>query len=170
MRGCDIDREQEVWEYRPSSHKTQYHGHQRVVPLGPKAQLVLAPFLIEDPEAYLFCPQRRMLAVNEHRRTKRQTPMTPSQAARRPKVAPRKQPGNRYTTSSYAHAIAQACRRAGLETWGPNRLRHSAATRFRKSSGLDAARVILGHRSVEVTVIYAEADRQKAVEVVREVG
>ena len=41
-------------------------------------------------------------------------------------------------------------------------LRHAAATRFRKAYGLEAAQVLLGHRTADVTQIYAERDRGKA--------
>ena len=60
--------------------------------------------------------------------------------------------------------------RAGVERFSPNRLRHSAATRLRKEFGLDAARVVLGHRSARVTEIYAELDLEKAREAIEEVG
>ena len=54
--------------------------------------------------------------------------------------------------------------------WSPNRLRHSAGTEIRKRYGLEAAQVILGHASADVTQVYAERDLQKAVEIMREVG
>lgn len=54
--------------------------------------------------------------------------------------------------------------------WSPNRLRHSAGTEIRKRFGLEAAQVILGHASADVTQVYAERDLQKAVEIMREVG
>lgn len=54
--------------------------------------------------------------------------------------------------------------------WSPNRLRHSAGTEIRKRFGLEAAQVILGHVSADVTQIYAERDLAKAVEIMREVG
>ena len=52
----------------------------------------------------------------------------------------------------------------------PHQLRHTAATRLRKQFGIEAARVILGHRSSAVTEIYAEVDRSRAVEVLEAVG
>lgn len=38
----------------------------------------------------------------------------------------------------------------------PHQLRHSAATRLRKQYGLEAAQVILGHKVLTVTQVYAE--------------
>ncbi|MFA6135248.1 MAG: site-specific integrase [Phycisphaerae bacterium] len=54
--------------------------------------------------------------------------------------------------------------------WHPHQLRHNAATGLRKEFGLETARIILGHRSAAVTLIYAEADMQKAIEVIEKVG
>lgn len=45
MRPCDIDRTGEIWLYRPASHKMEHKGIAKVIPLGPKAQRILAPWL-----------------------------------------------------------------------------------------------------------------------------
>ena len=45
MRACDIDMSGKVWLYRPARHKTEHHGHGRIIALGPKAQEVIRPFL-----------------------------------------------------------------------------------------------------------------------------
>jgi integrase len=81
-----------------------------------------------------------------------------------------KKPGDRYTTRAYAHVIARACRRAGVPVWGPNRLRHLAATSLRREFGLDVAQVVLGHASPDTTLIYAEADRERAAEAMLRIG
>jgi integrase len=60
--------------------------------------------------------------------------------------------------------------RAGVPDWHPYMLRPNAGTWLRKEFGLDVARVILGHNSPVVTAIYAEADRSKAIAIMREVG
>ena len=54
--------------------------------------------------------------------------------------------------------------------WHPHRLRHSAATRLRKQYGLEAARVVLGHRSAAVAEVYAEIDQEKARQIMSQVG
>ena len=54
--------------------------------------------------------------------------------------------------------------------WGPNRLRHSKGTEVRKTFGLEAAQVTLGHRKADVTQIYAERDEELAKRVAREAG
>ncbi len=54
--------------------------------------------------------------------------------------------------------------------WSPNQLRHNAATYLRKQFGIEAARVVLGHTSAAVTEIYAELDRNKAADIMAQVG
>jgi integrase len=66
--------------------------------------------------------------------------------------------------------------RAALAAWRreqrfhPHQLRHTAATRIREEHGLEAAQVILGHRSIMPTQIYAEASVRKAAAVMADVG
>jgi integrase len=55
-------------------------------------------------------------------------------------------------------------------SWHPGQLRHNAATWLRKEFGVELARIILGHATAFTTEIYAEADRQQAMEVVGKVG
>ena len=57
-----------------------------------------------------------------------------------------------------------------LPKWSPNRLRHTAATEIRRTFGLEAAQVALGHSQADVTQIYAEKDLTLAAEVARKIG
>ncbi|GMU82448.1 MAG: hypothetical protein AMXMBFR47_23190 [Planctomycetota bacterium] len=186
MRVCDIDRTKEPWLYVPFTHKTEHHGRARLIYLGPRAQAVLQPFMDRDPEAFLFSPSE---AVEDHRatlRANRRTPMTPSQAARQRKVAPQRAAGEKYDRRSYAYAIVRGCDRAfpppkklnaearrewrRAHRWSPNQLRHSAATELRREFGIEAARVVLGHTSPAVTMIYAAADETAAAAIMAQVG
>ena len=54
--------------------------------------------------------------------------------------------------------------------WHPHQLRHNAATELRKEFGIEAARIILGHRSAAITEVYAERDEQEAIEAITKVG
>jgi len=54
--------------------------------------------------------------------------------------------------------------------WHPHQLRHNAATNLRKEFGVELARIILGHATAFTTEIYAEADRQQAIEVIAKIG
>jgi integrase len=55
--------------------------------------------------------------------------------------------------------------------FSPNQLRHTAATSIRKAFGLEAAAIMLGHASAQLTdSTYAERDAGKAMEVARKIG
>ncbi|MBL9165832.1 MAG: site-specific integrase [Planctomycetaceae bacterium] len=170
MRGCDLTMNGDAWEYRPQFHKTAYRGKSRIIFLGPQAQELLKPFLKQDSSAFIFSPKDAQLERNAVRREQRQTPMTPSQAQRKPNQQPRKFPGERYTSQSYGRAITDAAKKAGIDHWSPHQLRHTAATRIREKFGLEAAQVILGHSRADVTQIYAEANHKKAADIMSSVG
>src|SRR5262249_9585446 len=105
-----------VWSYRPGSdagphgkHKTAYRGQARVILIGPRAQEVLRPWLRLNLQEYLFQPREVMEQYRAELRRNRKTPMTPSQAERRPKKHARRAPGERYRVTSYDHAVMDAC-------------------------------------------------------------
>ncbi len=197
MRRRDIDTSGTVWKYRPESHKTEHHGHERCIYLGPQAQKFVMPFLNRADDDFLFSP----LEADKERRDKltvaRKTPLScgnrpGTHCARQPK----RKPGICYDVNSYRRAINYGCDRAfpwpkhagrGLDQltpeeraelkawrkahhWHPHQLRHNAATNLRKEFGIEAARLILGHKSVTVTEIYAELDHQKAADIIFKVG
>jgi integrase len=170
MRGCDLDTTGAVWIYAPQSHKTQHLGHRRAIYIGPKAQLILKPFLKSELAAYLFSPKEAEVFRNAERRKQRRTPLTPSQRKRKPKAKRRRAPGLVYDIASYRRAIARACNQAEVPHWHPHQLRHNAATRLRKEFGLERARAVLGHRSPVVTEIYAELDGTLAASVMEKIG
>lgn len=162
MRSCDIDTTGSVWFYRPAEHKTEHFGIERIVPLGPQAQQLLRPRLKVDVAAYIFSPKDVMAERYAARPTHRRKPNLRRRTGRKLQ--------DRYTTPSYGRAIAYACQKAGIPHWSPNQLRHAAATRIRKEHGLDVAQVVLGHKTAEITQIYAEVDRVRAMEVMRQSG
>lgn len=78
IRPADVDTSGEVWTYRPSRHKNQHRGHERIVPIGPKGQKILRPWLeSREPEAFCFSPAEaeaeRLAAMRSKRKTKVQT-------------------------------------------------------------------------------------------------
>jgi integrase len=170
MRTADLDRSGSVWVYSPPSHKGEHRDHERRIFIGPKAQEILTPRLRPDRGAFLFQPTEAQVERWAAQRAGRKTPMTPSQRKRTRKARPRKSPGCHYTTHSYYRAIRDACRRAGVPRWHPHQLRHSSATRLRSEFGLEVARIILGHTSSAVTETYAEADHDKAIDIMSRVG
>ncbi|CAK9037567.1 Site-specific tyrosine recombinase XerC [Durusdinium trenchii] len=157
LRPCDVDRSDDVWVYRPSTHKNEHHGRQRLIYLGPQSQAVLLRYLARDSEAYCFQPRDSEAKRRSARHLERQTPIS---CGNRPgssrKRKPKRLPGNCYSTCSYGRAIARACDKAKVAHWTANQLRHLAATEIRQRYGLEAAQIILGHSHADVTQIYAE--------------
>lgn len=189
MRGIDLDTTQKLWLYRPAMHKTAHHGHERVVFLGPQAQQVLRPFLKSDLQAHLFSPAEAAAEHRAARQARRKTPLScGNRAGTNRRAKPLRAAGCRYTVRTYHQAIERACSRAfpppaevkadlprlkvwqAAHRWHPNQLRHSAATKLRKEFGLEAAQVILGHRTLTVTQVYAEKNVAAAERIMAVVG
>lgn len=186
MRQCDIDMSEDVWLYEPEVHKNEWRGHHRVVPLGPRAQEVLRPFLDRPADAYLFSPRDveawRITQQTARAGSDRKTPVYPSELRSREqrREARRKRkrkrpPRERYDRDSYRRAITyglQRARRSGVEIphWHPHQLRHSRGTELRKKYGIEAAQVSLGHARADVTEVYAERNLQRAIDIAAEAG
>ncbi len=170
LRPNDVNREAAVWTYTPERHKTDYCGHRREIYLGPKAQSVLAPWLLRDGFAYCFSPAEAEAERNALRRANRRSPMTPSQARRKPTPKPRRAKRDRYDRDSYRRAIEYAIKKSGVSHWHPHQLRHNCGTMLRQQYGLDVAQVVLGHRSAAITEVYAEVDRKKAIRAIGQAG
>ena len=180
MRTGDIDRSASPWEYRPRTHKTAHRGHERVIYIGPKAQAVLTDWLRADPEAFLFQPREAAAAVREAGQVAGRSDSDRARAARNKRAADaskrggrprnRRLPGERYTPGRLGHAVGRACQRAEIEHWHPHQLRHAAATELRREIGIEAARVVLGHRSPGMAELYAEVDRKKAAAAMARIG
>jgi integrase len=190
IRPIDLDmKNPSCWVYRPANHKTEHHGVERLILIGPKAQEVLRPFLGNKVDAYCFSPHTSEGQRNANRRQQRKSAMTPSQAKRRAKRNRKRAPGNRYDVNAYRRAIKRACQKANekaveaarkinpampsdtvlVPQWAPNQLRHARATELRRH-GLDVTKTILGHNKVETTQIYAEKDVAAAMELVAKIG
>jgi integrase len=186
IRPADLDRSGEVWQYRPADHKTAYRGRERCIYIGPKAQVILLPYLLRDAEANCFSPAESEDKRHEEQRKRRRTRVQSSQQHRR-KAKPVRAPRTAYTKDSYQRAIARAVVKAnearkkeaedmGIEQpillphWHANQLRHSKATEVRRQFGLEAAQVSLGHAKADITQVYAERDSRLAVEVALKIG
>ena len=113
FRPCDVDRNSDVWEYKPRSHKTEHHGRSRIVFIGPDAQTVLRPYLLRDASLPCFSPAESMAAFLE---TKHQARRTPHSCGNRPgtnrKAKRTKQPSQQYDANSYRQAVHRACDQA----------------------------------------------------------
>ncbi|MCC6492133.1 MAG: site-specific integrase, partial [Pirellulales bacterium] len=105
LRPCDLDRSGDVWTYKPQRHKTQHHGRQRVIFIGPKAQAVLLRYLARGAEDYCFRPCDSMAKYRAARASARKTPLS---CGNRPgtnrRSRPRKVPGECYAVDAYRRA------------------------------------------------------------------
>jgi integrase len=177
MRPCDLDTSGRVWLYRPPQHKTQHHGHERVIALGPKAQAIVRNYLTTDLQAFLFSPRKNMEERWAAQRSNRKSKVQPSQVSRQ-KARPKKRPGDRYDVARYGHFIADAVKRHNegkpaaqhIPHWHPHQLRHTRALELKREFGLDVARAVLGHKSPVISEHYATLDVAKAAEVMAKMG
>lgn len=173
IRPADINTAGAVWVYRPRQHKTKWRGKVRAVSLGRRVQELLKPFTPEKPEEFYFSPQRAEVERVAERTANRKTPRYPSHMKRnaaKKKAAPKRIAGRCYSTHGLEVAVKRACKKAKIPNWHPNQLRHLYATEVRRVYGLEAAQVLLGHASADVTQVYAERDMELAAKVASEIG
>lgn len=144
-----VDRSGPVWWYAvpPEANKEDHKGRERRVPLGPRAQAVLAPYL--------------------ERAKKR-----PGDALFRPCDAPcSRSRARRYAPGNYGRCLRSACLKAGVPPFGPNRLRKAAATEINRRYDLQAARTVLGHSEATTTAAsYVSRDYEAAAKIAAEMG
>ncbi len=171
LRPVDIDRCGAVWVYTPPGHKTEHLERARRIPLGPRAQQVLASFLSRDPHAHCFDPRDAVAELRAKQRAGRAARAGGSGGSRKPAtVAPQRVARGCYTTGTYRQAVRRGCVKAGIAVWEPNQLRHTFATTIRQAHGLEAAQVLLGHARADVTQVYAERNEELAARVAGQVG
>ena len=138
---------------------------------GPKAIEMLRPWLRTKVDEYLFQPAEAVQAWRDERTARRNIPASHgNRPGTNRREDPQRRPGDRYTTDSYRRAIERACKAADVPRWHPHQLRHNYATAVRKKFGVEAARVVLGHHSIDVTELYAERDAAVAADVARAMG
>ena len=122
---------------------------------------------------HVFSPAKSERLRHAAQRADRKTKLYPSHVKRQEakrKANPKRAKRDRYVPSAFRLAVKRLCKKAKVPTWTPNRLRHNAATRFRKKYGIETARILMGHRKLRTTEIYAEVDWAKAQTAVKEIG
>jgi integrase len=166
-----IDTSKAVWSIRLEEHKTAWRGHERVIYVGPKAQAILKPYLSGHRDRVIFSPKVAVEQRLQKKEAERKTALScGNRRGTNRATAPRKTAGDSYDTQSYGKAIKYACLQAEIPVWSPNQLRHSAATKLRDLEGIESASVILGHKCLDVTQVYAEKSARKAMEVAKRHG
>jgi len=143
LRLADMDRSQSVWTLRLAAHKTRHHGHGRTLFFGPYAQAQLLRAAEGDEERLLFAPPRTVSGY-------RQAIVRAIERIR-----------NRFSTEDERKQVLQ---------WSPHHLRHTAATELRQRYAPDQVQLLLGHRSLSTTEVYAHADAAVAARIAEEWG
>ena len=156
MRPCEmcalrwslIDQTQTPWVYHvpPEANKNEWRGElgqPRVVCIGPKARAILERH--RGGGDVPFSPLRAMAEYIAAHAAESAHPLSEEAKARRRAAHVPRVLGERWTTDAYSKTIAAACRKAGIPSWGANRLRHTFGTEVRRAFGLDAAKAVLGH-------------------------
>ncbi len=167
-----IDRTGDVWRYDAPS-KTEHHGYDRLVSIGPRAQRILRPLIDASGEdEYIFRPADSYDWHAAARRAARKTPLNYGNRPGRSNYQRKRRRviGEAFTPGTYRRAISRACLAVGVPHWHPHQLRHNAATKINAGYGIEAVRVVLGHASLKMADHYAERDRGLAQRVARAVG
>lgn len=146
-----------MWLYACDEHKTDWRGIPRWIPVGPRGQALLLPYLDRDPDAYCFCPRETYLAWC-------------AANGRRPNLARKgRNPGDRYATETYDDVVRRACLRAGVEPWSPGQLRHDVLTQVEADYSREDSRCVAGHTTPSTTARYTEA-AERAARVIARLG
>lgn len=180
LRPCDIDRNWRmidgvgIWLYRLDRHKTDWRGHRRWVPIGPRAQVILGPYLDRDPAAYCFSPREvrdwwRAARAAHYAALRGGKPRSCDTSPTVPAGAGKRQPRAGYDTQTYGRCIRRACELHGVEFWAPNQLRHAVLTDVETEYSREDARCVGGHRNASTTAIYAESV-ERAAKVIAKIG
>ena len=140
MRVCDIDTTGDVWFYNPSSHKNAWRGKDRTIPIGPKGQAVLMPFIADAVHEDLFVFRPRV--ENE--------PYTLQGFGSSIRKACKRAGVDHWSPGQLRH--------------------NTATNINRETGDADASRVLLGQDDIKTTQIYIERNLQKATEIAKQFG
>lgn len=182
-----IDRSSDVWVATLTKHKTAHRGKQRTIFIGPTGQSVLRPYLLRAADQPCFSPSESLAWIRQQRHERRTTAHGQgNNLGTNVKRCPKWQASDTYSTTTYRRAIGYAIKKAfpllknpskeeqaewkAKYHWGPNQLRHNAATRVRKKFGIEGAQVILGHSRLTTTQVYAEINKERGVEIAKVIG
>ena len=140
LTGGMIDTTGEVWLFNVEGHKTEHHGHARIIAIGPQSQAILKRRMAGlSPTDHIFPIRRDSYTLAVHRACK--------QLVERSKSL-----------------------KSQFKPWSPHQLRHAAGHEIREAFGLEHVQATLGHASFAMSERYAQASLQKAIEVAERVG
>jgi integrase len=123
-----------------------------------------------DPECWRYVPRKHKTS---YRNRKRHVFLGPRcQAILLPYIVKAGSAGRVFpiTLSGFRTAIRRGAKKAGVDHWAPNQLRHLHATIVRREFGVEGAQVMLGHAHLSTTEIYAETNSERGREVAKKLG
>ena len=167
LRVGDIDRSGDVWTVRKL---TKTYVPMIIVFCESDKAIIARHIAGKTPEDYLFTPAEAMLERWAAQAQQRKSSVTPCQRARAERAAAGKLAvyNECYTVDAYRRAIYYAIERANaagvdVPKWTPYQLRHTAVTETSYQYGIDAARAMAGHTTINMTAHYEHtAERLKA--------
>lgn len=176
MRVEEVDRSGDVWVYSLAEHKNGWRGQSRDVSIGPKGQAVLRPWLDLAGEGHVFSP-KRCIAIHRAALAAEEAGdvLTAVQAEalhwfdRVPGRAVAAATDS-YTANGFEASMRRAAAAAGLTWFSAYSCRHGARMRVSREAGDEAARAVLGQRSIETLVHYGQLDLKLATETQRKLG
>jgi integrase len=166
MRPADIDRTQNIWIYNPQQYKTQWREGRdiEIVPIGPRAQVILTKYLFRPADQYCFCPAEATAQIRTRRTAGRKTPLScGNRGGTNRKGTQVFRPC--YNSNSYRRAVRYAIDAVNkhrdkdhkIPVWTPHQLRHAAASRIYEELGKEQARLLLRHTAEAMTENYTKA-------------
>jgi integrase len=188
MRPGAIDRTGAVWIYRVPREETKARRKDRVIPLGPRAQRAVLPFLNRPDDRPLFSPAEAVAELRAVRSAARITPASCGNVRGSVRTArPSRPPGEAYTTDSYRAAIWRGCDRAfpppadlagparaawiKSHRWSPHQIRHAVADEIGRAFDTVTASKMLGHSDARITAeVYTTRDMAEIARVAQAMG
>lgn len=167
LRVGDIDRSGDVWRVRKI---TKTYVPMVIVFCESDREIIAQHIAGKSVNDYVFSPRESMLETWAAQAEQRKSKVTPSQQARAAAAALDKLNAYNecYTVDAYRRAIYNAIDRANkagcnIPRWTPYQLRHTAVTETSYNYGIDAARAMAGHTTINMTAHYEHtAERLKA--------
>lgn len=155
-----IERKGEIWVADLEHHKTEHHGHSRVLYFGPRCQTILAKYIGRKKSGLLFAMQRVSYTRAIVRACEQAFGM-PDKLRKPPKTA----------TPEQLDKIRQQASEWRLKyCWSPHWLRHTAGKRLREEFGLETTQAVLGHATADMSERYAGLARERAIEAAKKIG
>jgi integrase len=156
-----IDRSGELWRSDLSKHKTAHQERSRTLFFNAKAQELLRPYLLDDPQQRLFPIRRDTFGATI--RGACEVAFGMPDELRNPDV-------KELSPSALADVRRRASEWRRKHCWTPHWLRHTVATRLADEMGTEAAQRLLGHATRAMTEHYSRAAERQAIEAAKRLG